>query len=158
MVTTVNTWRHRPDFRIGASLGATNKSNDAANRGIAYHNRVYKALIANPPAGFGLLVEPWLQEIGTGRFLQPDSMLIDKETRSAIIVEVKMNWMDGRADKLLEKYLPATKSAFQLLHVWPVIVTGNLRGYQHPPLLGLDSIVDAMAWDPSLPCPVLLHP
>jgi hypothetical protein len=153
----LNDWRHRPDYRIGADLGAKS-SNAAANRGIAYHRRVYRAIESTDLGGLRFLTEPWLQEVGKGRFCQPDSILFDDDAGIAIVVEVKLNWKDGRADKLLNLYLPAVKAAFGLDATFPVVVTSNLRGYEHPPLLGLGSILDAMAWEAGQPCPVLLHP
>lgn len=142
---------------IGASFGAKG-SNKAADRGLAYHRRVFRELGSRTPSGFELVVEPWLQEHNTGRFCQPDSLLIDREAGLGIVVEVKLNWKDGRADKLLNLYLPATRAAFGLELVWPLLITQNLRGYAHPPLLGLGACVDAMAWSPEQPCPVLLLP
>lgn len=154
----LNDWIHREQyFGIGTADGAKG-NNRSAQRGIEYHRRVFKALAANQPPDWRLIVEPWLQERTTGRFRQPDAVLVNDEDRVGIVVEVKMNWKDGRADKLLQTYLPACRAAFKLDMTWPLLITSNLRGYQHPPLLGLSAVLDSMAWEPSQPCPLLLHP
>lgn len=154
----LNDWIHRENyFGIGTADGAKGNTK-AAQRGIDYHRSVFKAIAAATPPGWRLVVEPWLQERTTGRFRQPDSVLVHDEDNLGIVVEVKMNWADGRADKLLSTYLPAVRAAFKLDATWPLLVTSNLRGYKHPPLLGLGSILDSLAWTPDLPCPVLLHP
>lgn len=158
MVKAINAWRLRPDMKIGTSHGAKG-SNKAADRGNAYHRKVFKLLEpCTTTPGFRLVVEPWLQEVNRGKFLQPDSVLIDDEASVGIVVEVKLNWKDGRDDKLINKYLPAVRAAFGLELVWPLLITQDLRGYQHPPLLGLPAIIDAMAWTPAAPTPVLLLP
>lgn len=157
MVKAIHGWRHKKGYGLGCSHGAKG-SNKAANRGIAYHNKIFRKLEASPPADLTPLIEPWLQEIGTGKFCQPDAILFDHDENAAIVVEVKMNWKDGRDEKLLDLYLPAVKSAFALDMVWPLLVTSNLRGWPHPPLLGLGAAVDAMAWELGAHTPVLLQP
>ena len=67
----------------------------------------------------------------------PDAVLLHPETSTGVVVEVKLNWQNGRDKKLIDEYLGIAKSAFGLDCVWPLLVTQNLRGYQHPPLLGL---------------------
>jgi hypothetical protein len=154
----LNDWIHRENyFGIGTADGAKGNTR-AAQRGIEYHRRVFRALAGAPIDGWRLVVEPWLQERTTGRFRQPDAVLVHDEDRLGIVVEVKLNWADGRADKLLQTYLPAVRSAFKLELTWPLLVTANIRGYQHPPLLGFTEIMNAMAWEPGAPCPLLLHP
>jgi hypothetical protein len=154
-------WRHRPAYKLGAS-GASKSQNLAAQRGIAYHNRVYKRLTAHfaaDPAA-DLLIEPWFERIDgqvKRTMRQPDAILRYPDEGMALVIEVKMNWKDGRDEKLLSEYMPLVRSAFDL-EVWPVLITSNIRGYIHPPLLGLQQIEYAFSWEPGHPTPVLLLP
>lgn len=157
MVKTLDQWRLSTRLGIGCADGAVG-SNKAADRGIVYHRKVFKLLEQNPVAGMELLIEPWFKAIGQNRFRQPDAVFLDREAKTALVVEVKMNWKDGRADKLLDEYLPIVRCAFELDIVWPVLITQNLRGYSHPPLLGLQDLVEAFAWQPGMPVPLLLLP
>lgn len=157
MVKTLDRWRYTQKLKIGCDQGAKG-SNSAATRGIAYHRKVFKALEANPIPGMELMVEPWFQKVDKNRFCQPDSLFIDHAARTALVIEVKMNWKDGRDEKLHELYLPVVRNAFDLDIVWPLLITQNIRGYEHPPLLGLDEMVEAMAWTPNQPTPLLLYP
>lgn len=157
MVKALTPWRYTEKLKIGCSFGVSG-SNAAADRGIAYHRKVFKALEKAALDGFALMVEPWFQQVGTGKFCQPDSLFIDRESRLGIVVEVKLNWKDGRDEKLHNTYLPAVKSAFELDFVWPLLITQNLRGYEYPPLLGLADLVDVMAWETGKPTPLMLLP
>lgn len=157
MVLALNRWITRDDMKLGCADGAKG-SNAAADRGIRYHRRVFRALQPSPIPGMDPVIEPWLREVGTGRHCQPDALLVDLAEGVGIVVEVKLNWKDGRDEKLHNLYLPAVKSAYNLTHVWPLLITSNLRGYSHPPLLGLDAIVDAMSWSSGQPTPLLLYP
>lgn len=151
-------WRYKPDFRLGASMD-TKSQNKAAQRGIAYHRRVYKQLVDHRDDG-QLLIEPWFFRIDgqvKRTMRSPDAVLVFPDS-TAIVIEVKMNWADGRDEKLLNEYLPIVRSAFDLDVVWPLLITSCLRGYQHPPLLGLGRLHDCMAWEPGQPTPLLLHP
>jgi len=75
---------------------------------------------------------------------------------TALVVEVKLNWRDGRDEKLLSKYLPVVKNAFKLEAVWPLVIVGCLRGYEHPPLLGFKQLDRAFSWQAGDPTPVML--
>lgn len=155
-------WRHRPAYRLGADMGSKS-SNNAATRGIAYHRRVYRALEALLPTldpEAELLLEPWFEQIDglvKKTMRQPDAV-IRYPDGTGIIIEVKMNWKDGRDEKLIREYLPIVSSAFNLDVVWPLLITSCLRGYNHPPLLGLRSYSKCLDWQPGDPTPLLLHP
>lgn len=157
---TLHDWQHRPDWKIGANMGSKS-NNSAANRGIAYHQRVYRLLLAKLKHEADLLIEPWFERIDDQprrTMRQPDA-IIRYLPESAIVVEVKLNWRDGRDDKLLNEYLPIVRNALKLDVVWPLLITRNLRGYDAAkPLLGLGAIDDCLAWEPGLPTPVLLLP
>lgn len=157
---TLYPWKHRPDWKMGASAGAKS-TNSAAARGIAYHNRVYKLLQSRLHREADLLIEPWFVRVDDQpqrTWRQPDAVIREFLPGCAIVVEVKMNWADGRDDKLLNEYLPIVKNAFELDVVWPLLITRNLRGYKHPPLLGLGALDDCLAWSPGDPTPLLLLP
>jgi len=159
-------WQLVPGFNIGTGANTASK-NKSIVRGIAYHNKVYRALRAfvkaNPDSGFELYVEPWFRELhprpGKPRcaMCQPDAVLIDKFTGGALVIEVKLNWKDGRDEKLLNLYLGASRSALGLEETWPVLITRNIRGYTGQPLLGLRQIEKAFNWRPGQLTPVLLH-
>lgn len=158
----LNKWRHRPGFMLGASTSSKSKNN-AAQRGIRYHRQVYKKLeaIYDHESGTKLHIEPWFSEISGAikeRMRSPDAVLIFPELRAALVIEVKLNYADGKDEKLINEYLPIVRSAFDLTTVWPVLICQCLRGCRTPPLLGLQSLEDAMSWSPSLPTPVLLQP
>jgi hypothetical protein len=166
MLATTQGWQLVPGFNIGTAAN-TASSNKSIIRGLAYHNKVYKALralvAANPESGFELYVEPWFRELhprdGRSRcaMCQPDAVLVDKFTGGGLVVEVKLNWKDGRDEKLLNLYLAAAKSAFGLEETWPVLVTRNVRGYKGQALLGLKKLEEAFKWRPGQLTPVLLH-
>lgn len=157
----LNEWRYRRGFKLGTSTSNKSK-NDAAQRGIRYHKRTYKALTQHfsDDADVELLIEPWFQEISgrvKERMCSPDSVIFLSSLGAAIVAEVKLNWNDGKDEKLINTYLPVVKSAFKLEHVWPVLITSNLRGCAQNPLLGLHAIEDCMSWQPGQPTPILLH-
>jgi hypothetical protein len=87
---------------------------------------------------------------------QPDGVLLDKFTGGAVVVEAKLNWKDGRDEKLIDLYLDAARSAFGVAMTWPLLVTKNVRGYKYPPLCGLSQIERAFSWKPGDPTPVML--
>lgn len=89
---------------------------------------------------------------------QPDGVLLDHFTGGALVIEVKLNWKDGRDEILLDTYLEATRSAFGLTVTWPLLITKNVRGYKGQPLLGLKEIEKAFDWKPGALTPVLLLP
>lgn len=155
---TVNPWRHRPDYRLGANFDSKSQ-NAAASRGIAYHKRVYRQL-SEADLGGNLVVEPWFECLDNKvkrTMRQPDAVLVMPD-QCAIVIEVKMNWKDGRDTKLLLEYLPIVRSAFELETLWPLVITSNLRGYPHPPLLGLQQFHQCLRWEPGQPTPLMLLP
>ena len=166
MVVISSGWRLVPGFNIGTAANTASK-NKSIIRGLAYHNKVYRALrahvAANPEAGLELYVEPWLRELhprpGRSRcaMCQPDAVLVDKFTGGGLVVEAKLNWKDGRDEKLINLYLAAAKSAFGLEETWPVLITKNVRGYEGRALLGLKRLDEAFSWRPGMITPVLLH-
>jgi len=167
MLMNASGWRFVPGFNIGTAAN-TASSNKSIVRGLAYHNKVYKALRAHnkahPELGFELYVEPWFRELhprpGRKRcaMCQPDAVLVDKFTGGGLVVEAKLNWKDGRDEKLINLYLDAAKSAFGLEETWPVLITKNVRGYNGRALLGLRQLDRAFAWRPGELTPVMLLP
>ena len=152
-------WYHQPDVRFGSSTGCTTKTkNSAIERGLAYHQRFYKLLKihcqVNLPE-WEVLVEPWFRDWNWKR-RSPDAVLLHRPEKRALVIEAKMNWKDGRDAKLLNEYLPIVRSAFDLEQVAPLIVTGNVRGYKHPVLLGLGDLLKPLDWKPGLPTPTML--
>jgi hypothetical protein len=166
MLARSSGWCLVPGFNIGTGANTASKDKSII-RGLAYHNKVYKALrrhvFAHPDLCYELYVEPWFRELkpkypgARARMCQPDAVLIDKFTNGAIVVEAKLNWKDGRDEKLINLYLDAAKSAFGLDQTWPVLITQNVRGYKGNPLLGLRAIEGAYTWRPGQITPVLLH-
>jgi len=167
MLSRTEGWQYVPGFNIGTGANTASK-NKSIVRGLAYHNKVYRALrafvAAHPEAGYELYVEPWFRELhprpGKSRcaMCQPDAVLIDKFTGGGLIIEVKLNWKDGRDDKLINLYLGASRSAFGLEETWPALITRNIRGYTGTPLLGLRNLEGAFKWRPGMLTPVLLLP
>lgn len=144
------------------SLSNTSCKNLSIKRGLRYHRRVYKLLESHLSAETEfqqqLHVEPWLRHSVTKQLLQPDAVIVDDATSTGLVVEVKLNWKDGRDEKLLKQYLPAVQSAFDLAAVWPVLITSNVTGLKYKPLLGLTALLDCDAWEPGADTPVLLLP
>lgn len=168
MVELLEDWKLRSGYNIGASFGAMSGSKQQLD-GIRYHRRFYKALEARYPtdeeaareAGqWHLLVEPWFRRVGSSqgneKMRQPDAVLVDYENKLGICIEAKLNWKSGRDAKLIDEYVPIVKRAFRLDVVWPLVVTGNVRGYNGKVLLGLDEIEACMEWRPCDPTPMLL--
>lgn len=154
----LNKWRHLPNDRFGASTGC--KGSGAKGRGLAYHRKVFRELRKMYPlvGDQRLLIEPWYREESKkGTLRSPDSVLIDEELRVGLVIEVKLNWKDGRDVKLIDEYLPIVRSAHELDIVWPVLITQCLRGYEHPPLKGMNQLDLARAWRVGDPTPVLLY-
>jgi len=166
MLARAEGWQLVPGFNIGTAANTASK-NKSIIRGLAYHNKVYKALRAyvkaNPQLGFELYVEPWFRELhprpGKSRcaMCQPDAVLVDRITGGGLVVEVKLNWKDGRDEKLINLYLAASRSALGLEETWPVLITRNIRGYSAAPILGLKRLEEAFGWRPGMITPVLLH-
>lgn len=155
---TLEPWVHLDHYRFGASTGAKG-SDDQQERGNAYHRKVYRLLqmhCAVSLPGWRLLVEPWFKGKVSQRLRSPDSVLIDDAASVGIVAEVKLNWRDGRDTKLLDEYLGIVKSAFGLEKVRPLLITRNLRGYQHDPLLGLRHLDRCLDWHPGKPTPLML--
>lgn len=160
----IEKWERAPGFAIGS--GANDSCNNLSiKRGLAYHRRTYKTLrefcSRHSGAGLEFIEEPWLRKQGhkgRGSMCQPDGVLLDGFTEGALVVEVKLNWKDGRDEKLLNTYLAATKSAFGLSATWPLLITRNVRGYKGVPLLGLSHLERAFEWRPGEMTPVLLLP
>jgi hypothetical protein len=150
-------WRVEHGISIG-SHNNTASNNKSIRRGLAYHRRVYKALRDWRPADQQLLIEPWLRCQRTRKLRQPDAILRDHLSNTAIVIEVKMNWKDGRDEKLINEYLEAAKSALGVEQTWPALITSNVRGYRGQPLLGLGALLDCCSWVPGDLTPVVLLP
>lgn len=153
-------WRLAPEVRFGANAGASSK-NTSIKRGLAYHRRVYASLRTYQKLSAPdmiLVIEPWMRCVETGTLRQPDALLADPVTRTAIVIEAKLNWADGRDQKLIGEYLQITQEALGLECTWPLVITSNLRGLKQEPLLGLSMLERAREWSPGMPTPVMLHP
>lgn len=153
---TADDWLLTTGMRVGAANGA--KSTGCKQRGIRYHRRIYASLREHlkDAAGVELLVEPWYRCRKKPMMRSPDGVILLPEAGAAIVVEVKLNWKDGRDVKLIDEYLPIVQCAHKLEVVWPLLITQCLRGYPHPPLKGLKAWEEAMAWQPGDPTPVML--
>lgn len=158
----IETWERAPEFAIGSAVN-NSCGNKSIIRGLAYHRRVYGKLEAhcraNAELGFEFHEEPWLRRVKPAKKMcQPDGVLLDQFTSGALVVEVKLNWKDGRDEKLIDLYLGAVKSAFGVVMTWPLLITKNVRGYKGQPLLGLSQLERAFSWKPGDLTPVLLLP
>lgn len=153
----IEQWKLEPGMRVGAAYGA--KATGCKARGIRYHRTVYDRLRKSlkDESGLKLLVEPWYRCLTRPRMRSPDSVILLEHIDAAIVVEVKLNWKDGRDTKLLDEYLPIVKAAHKLDVVWPLLITQCLRGYPHPPIIGLKRWEDAMVWQPGDPTPLMLE-
>ena len=157
-------WYLLDKVNLGASVKATTGgNNDAIRRGNLYHAAFYRALRLEWLLNHGgdeepweLLIEPWYRT-RRWKLRSPDAVLINRVSDCAIILEVKMNWANGRDTKLLGEYLPLVQEAHKLSAVFPCMVVGNLRGYPHKPLLSMAQIFTAQSWRPGQPTPALLH-
>jgi hypothetical protein len=158
-------WARDLTLDVGSRSNTASK-NKSIVRGLAYHRKVYRLLenwqkISAPEQV--VFIEPWLRlvnpnEKGKRACCQPDAVVVDPASNTAIVIEVKLNWKDGRDEKLLNLYLDAVKAAFDLDHVWPALITSNIRGYEHQPRLGLGSLLKCDNWEPGDPTPVILVP
>lgn len=157
----IDKWERAPEFAIGSRVNnsCTNKS---IVRGLAYHRRVYRQLEgwcqSNPELGLSFVEEPWLRKLCSGRpeMCQPDGVLLDEFTGAAVVVEAKLNWKDGRDEKLIKTYLDAVKSAYGVSQTWPLLITKNIRGYKGEPLVGLKQFERVFEWKPQMITPVML--
>jgi hypothetical protein len=154
------------------SLGTTSsrrRSSGSKKRGLDYHRRVYRALHEHfgPDAlsgscetaiGWQLIVEPWYRNVDTRRWRQPDAILLYPAERIGVVIEVKLNWKDGRDVKLIDEYLPIVKQAEGLEVVWPVLITQCLRGWQGTPIKSLKEISRCQSWLPGDTTPLMLLP
>lgn len=105
-----------------------------------------------------VLVEPWYRNLDTRKFRQPDAVLLYPAERVGVVVEVKLNWKDGRDIKLIDEYLPIVKQAEQLEVVYPLLITKCLRGWQGQPILHLEKFTDCQSWQPGDVTPLMLLP
>lgn len=161
MLMTPHSWTRAPEFSIGSAKNNASK-NLSIVRGLAYHRRVYASIDrfvkAHPDLGYTWYEEPWLRCLGRRQMCQPDGVLVDGFSGGAIVVEAKLNWKDGRDEKLIDTYLHAAKSAFGLTATWPLLITSNIRGYKGKPLLGINNLEKAYQWTPGDITPVMILP
>jgi hypothetical protein len=152
-------WKIEHGIAIGSQYNTASK-NKSIVRGLQYHRRCYRALeaYAKTLPESELMVEPWLRRLEDKRLRQPDAILVDRFTNTAIVIEVKMNWKDGRDTKLIQEYLVAAKAALAVDYTWPALITGNVRGYRGTPLLGLGELHRCQEWRPGTITPVVLLP
>lgn len=153
-------WARELNIAVGSQNNYASK-NKSIMRGLAYHRKIYKLLtnwqrISAPEQQ--LYIEPWLRHVKTKKLRQPDAVLVDPLTNTAIVIEVKMNWKDGRDEKLVNEYLDCVLSAFDVSMCWPCVITGNVAGLKHEPRLGLGSLLGCDDWRPGSPTPVVLVP
>lgn len=155
-------WIHCPAANFGTSSGNKSTKSGALAAGIAYHKKFYSKLRkwwdeqdVVDLEDWELHIEPWFR---THKWKQrsPDAVIVNKKTSTAIVIEAKLNWKEGRDVKLLDEYLVIVKSAFKLDNAYPLIVTGNIRGLKHPPLLGLHHILAPLQWTIDKPTPTML--
>ena len=153
-------WFKTEQVKFGASANSKSK-NSAAERGNAYHRKVYKLLtmqqrIMPNLGGWELLVEPWYRGRESRALRSPDSVFLNLEQKLALVIEVKLNWKDGKDEKLLCEYLPIVESAHKV-KAYPCMVVQCLRGYDGgEPLKGLASVWQALKWNAGKPTPVAM--
>lgn len=153
-------WIRDFSLSVGTASNTASRNKSIVN-GLRYHRRVYKLLAQHlllNQIDQDLHVEPWLREVSSRRCLQPDAVLVDPSTSSALVIEVKLNWKDGRDEKLINEYLFAAQSAFGLRCVWPALITSNVAGLSHEPRIGLSQLLGCADWAPGDPTPVVLLP
>lgn len=155
-------WHVVRDYHIGTAINTASK-NKSIVRGLQYHRRVYGVLrswqkISAPE--MKLEVEPWFRKIDNGKsqMCQPDAVLIDPISNTGLVIEVKLNWKDGRDEKLIGLYLDAATEAFGLDATWPALITSNVRGYRGEPRLGLGHLLSCYDWQPGQITPLVLLP
>ena len=159
-------WARDLTLDVGSRSNTASK-NKSIVRGLAYHRKIYRLLeswqrVSAPEQQ--LFIEPWLRlvkpdpETGKRRCCQPDAVVIDPASETGIVIEVKLNWKDGRDEKLLDTYLEAAMAAFDLRATWPALITSNVRGLPHQPRLGLGSLLTCDDWNVGDPTPVILVP
>lgn len=159
-------WARDLTLDVGSRSNTASK-NKSIVRGLAYHRKIYKLLekwrkISAPEQQ--LFVEPWLRLInpcskcGKRHCCQPDAVVVDSASNTGIVIEVKLNWKDGRDEKLLNTYLDAARAAFGLELTWPALITSNIRGLSYQPRLGLGSLLHCDDWSPGDRTPVILVP
>jgi hypothetical protein len=105
---------------------------------------------------WNLLVEPWYRQLGANKFRSPDGVLLYPEDNIGIVIEVKLNWKDGRDVKLIDEYLPIVKQAEGLDVVYPLLITQCLRGWKGSPILRLDDLHRCQSWRPGDITPLML--
>lgn len=157
MTKSAERWMLLETKRIGASTGL--KSTGIKQAGNVYHRRVFGLVAAHCRValpGWHCLIEPWFRCKDAYKERSPDIVLVHTAERVGIVIEVKLNWRQGRDQKLLLEYMPLVENALQLEVVWPLLITKNLRGYPHPPLLGLSQLMDCLSWAPGRPTPMML--
>ena len=157
----LGTWvRKNPDYmKLGAASGC--RATGSKKRGLDYHRYSYRLLRAyfNHPelADWTLLIEPWYKRLGSRpRYRQPDAVLIHQPTKTGIVIEVKLNWKDGRDVKLIDEYLHIVRAAEKLDVVSPLLVTQCLRGWQGAPLKSLEEFSRCQSWQPGQTTPLML--
>lgn len=153
-------WARDLTLEVGSRSNTASKNKSIVN-GLRYHRKVYRLLeawqrVSAPEQQ--LYIEPWLRHVRTKKCCQPDAVIVDPASETAIVVEVKLNWKDGRDEKLLRLYLDAVKAAFDLRAVWPVVITSNVRGLAYEPRFGLGSVLSCDDWSVGDPTPVILVP
>lgn len=155
-------WKLTKQIYLGAATGAKSK-NAAAEAGNRYHRKVYKTLELKAKletqGGWELMVEPWFRAItpeNRYKACSPDTVLVNHQCGVALVIEVKLNWRDGKDEKLIDLYLPVVKQALGLKLTRPLLITKNVRGLKHEPLVGLGAMWAALNWQPGLPTPVAL--
>ncbi len=146
-------------MKIGASKGPVRQTG-SKKRGLDYHRHCYRQLrnhCGRSLVDWTLLIEPWYWDQISRRYRQPDAVLIHKPSRTGIVIEVKLNWKDGRDIKLIDEYLPIVRQAEGLEAVWPLLITQCLRGYDGPVIAaGLQQIHQAQSWQPGEKTPLML--
>lgn len=159
-------WTRVTDIDVGSRSNYASK-NKSIMRGLAYHRKVYKLLevwqkLSAPEQQ--LYIEPWVKRVkpdpktGKRPMRQPDAVLVDPASNTAIVIEVKMNWKDGRDEKLVNEYLECVRHAFDVAMCWPCVITSNVRGLKHEPRMGLGSVLTCDDWYPGADTPVVLVP
>lgn len=155
---TIDPWVLKNDvLKIGSNFGP--KSKGCKKDGIDYEQKVsarFSKFVREEMPDWKIMLGPWYQNKKTRRWRQPDIVMIHPEDNVGIVIEVKLNWKEGRDEKLRDIYLPIVKSTHGLDCVWPLLVTRCIRGFQHPIITRLQDLDRCQSWLPGDPTPMMM--
>lgn len=152
-------WFETGNVNLKGARPSKNKE-ASINRGLIYHRKVFRRFKQDYGKSPLLVkIEPWLRHSASGQLCQPDVVLIDIVSSTALVIEAKLNWRDDRDAKLLATYLPAVKDAYRLLDVRAAMCVSHIQDFPGEPLWAPEQLWDdTLGWKAGDPTPVLLYP